>query len=84
MTSDNKIFKDSYVVRRRGNYGWQKIIWFVAIIIFIYFGGQYFFNWLRPTAVTVARPFCKWKQIRETPPILGRFISFKVNFGNGK
>ena len=56
MTSDNKIFKDSYVVRRRANYGWQKIIWFLSIIIFIYFGGQYFFNWLRPTAVTIARP----------------------------
>ncbi len=59
MTLDNKTFKDSYTFRRKSNYGWQKVIWLVASLIFVYFGGRYFFNLLRPTAVDISRPILK-------------------------
>lgn len=56
MTSGNKTFKDSYTFRRKPDYSWQKIVWLLASLTFVYFGGKYFFDLLRPTVVNVSAP----------------------------
>ena len=63
MISGNKSFKDSYTARRKANYGWQKIVWLLASLIFVYFGGRYFFDLLRPTAVDISRPVLEVENI---------------------